>query len=233
MLLSFRAGDRDIRMDVYAGKQSRDRRHGPAILLLHGAGGNAGFWLDRLAPHLAAAGVSVFAPHYFDRTKTVRADMATIKDGVHVPLWLDTLAAALQFVLMREDVDSSRVALIGISLGAFLAMSHAALESASPKSASPAAKAEPDIRCIVELSGGLPQPYVSAATSRMPPTLILHGAADTVVPVSSARELDALLTRLGVEHETRILPGEEHWFSGAGQMQLLLAISNFFARYLQ
>ena len=228
MLQTFKSGDRDVGIDVHASDEPRAGRRKPAILLLHGAGGNVGFWLDRLAPHVTSAGISVFAPHYFDRTQTVRADLATITDGVHVPLWLETLGAALEFVRMRDDVDSTRIALVGISLGAFLATSYAAIESASPK-----AKADAAIRCIVELSGGLPQPYASQATSLMPPTLILHGAADTVVPASSARELDALLTQLGVEHETRILPGEGHWFSGAGQMELLLAISDFFTRYLR
>lgn len=228
MLETFTAGNRTIRMDVHAAKSRTGGSRRPAILLLHGAGGNIGFWLDRLAPHLTSVGVSVFAPHYFERTDTSRADLAAITDGLHVPLWLDTVDAALRSFQLRTDVHVRRIAVVGISLGAFLGMSYAAMRSASSLYEEAAA-----VRCLVDVSGGLPEPYASQATSRLPPTLILHGAADTVVPASSARELDALLTKLGVEHETRILSGEGHWFSGAAQMQLLLAMGNFLSRHLQ
>lgn len=221
---SFVAGNRAIRMDVHSARPEPGRR-APAIILLHGAGGNIGFWLERLAPHLTQSGVSVFAPHYFERTDTVRADMAAITDGIHVPLWLDTVDAALQHVRKREYVDASRVAMVGISLGGFLTMSAAATRSTHQAAAA-------QVRCLVELSGGLPEPYASQATPRMPPTLIVHGTDDTVVPVSAAHELDSLLTRLGVEHEARILQREGHWFSGAGQMQLMLAVGSFLSRHL-
>ncbi len=224
---TFIAGDHTIRMDVHIAGATSPQTRGPAIVLLHGAGGNIGFWLDRLAPHLTASGVSVFAPHYFERTGTVRADLASITDGVHVPLWLDTVSAALEHVGAHRDVDPGRIALVGISLGAFLCMSHAAIQSSRQH------KQNGDgVRCIVELSGGLPEPYASQATPEMPPTLIVHGADDTVVPVSAAHELDKLLIRLGVEHEVRVLQREGHWFSGAGQMQLMLAVTAFLSKHL-
>ena len=85
----------------------------------------------------------------------------------------------------------------------------------------------------MELSGGLAEPYAAQATGDFPPTLILHGKADTVVPVAQAHSLDALLKRLNIEHETKILPGEGHWFSTAGQLQLMLDVSGFLSRHLR
>ena len=158
---------------------------------------------------------------------TSYADLATISDGIHVPQWIDTISAALQWVGAREGIDPRRVALVGISLGSFLSLSLAAIHSASNYPATRGA-----IRCIVERSGGLPQPYSQAATSQFPPTLILHGESDSVVPVAHARELDRLLTQLDVAHEARILPGQGHWFSSSAQMELLLSVSGFLSRHL-
>jgi len=224
MQSTFRAGGRDIRIDMHEPKTSSAH---PAIILMHGSGGNIGFWLDRLAPSLTAMGVALYAPHYFERTNTVRADLATITDGVHVPQWLSTLDAAHTFASTRPNVDPTRIALIGISLGAFLSLGFAAELSASPD---PAARRR--VRALVDLSGGLVEPYAAQATGAFPPTLIVHGEADDVVPVSHARGLDKLLTSLNVRHETHLIPGEGHWFSGAAQMQLLLAVAGFLGKNL-
>lgn len=226
MKQSFTCGGKQIGLDVIGLDEGREDKR-PAILLMHGSGGNVDFWFHRLEPLLSQAGVLLFGLHYFDRTGTVRADLATITDGVHVPLWLDTLDSAIQHVAAHPQVDPKRLALVGISLGAYLSMSWAALQSAR------SAPAGPQVRCIVELSGGLTEPYASQATGRLPPTLIIHGDQDHVVPVGEARRLDDLLTRLGVAHEVHILPGESHWFRSAAQWQLLLAVSGFLSRYLQ
>lgn len=195
----------------------------PAIVLLHGAGGNIGFWFDRLTPALASAGVALYAPHYFDRTGTVRADPATIADGIHVPRWLSTVDDAIAFAASRPNVDPARVALVGISLGAFLSLALAAQLSGSDSGR---------IRAIVELSGGLVEPYNSQATASFPPTLILHGQADEVVPISHAHALGHRLQTLGVPHQIRTLANEGHWFSGPAQMQLLIAVASFLSANL-
>ena len=227
MQTTFPSGGRNIRIDVHEPTTTTAAAPRPAILLLHGAGGNVGFWLDRLAPQLTALGISLYAPHYFDRTGTVRADFATITDGVHVPQWLSTLDAALAFVAARPAVDPTRIAVIGISLGAFLSLAFAAQLSAAPDAA-----AHRRIRALVDVSGGLIPPHAGLATARFPPTLILHGADDTVVTVSHATQLDALLSQLNVPHQLRILPAEGHWFSSAAQMQLLLAVAGFLSQHL-
>ena len=215
---TFTSGGRRIHVDVL---EPPGKGMAPAILLLHGSGGNFRFWMDRLAPHVARLGVSIYAVHYFDRTGTVRADAATILDGRHFPQWLETVQDALSFVAARERTDPRRIVLLGISLGAFLALA-----------ASSAARTGPAVRAVVEISGGLPDPYAARATSAFPPTLILHGEADTVVPVQLARDLDRRLSELGVVHQARLFPGEGHWFSAGAQIAILLAIAGFLSSTL-
>ena len=189
----------------------------PAILLLHGSGGNISFWLDAIAPFISRLGVALYAVHYFERTGTVRADPATILDGYHVPLWLETVSDALDTIADNSKVNPRRIALLGISLGAFLSLAHATLPNRRR------------VRAIVEISGGLVSAYVGGASSTFPPTLILHGEQDTVVPVSQARALDELLTRLEIPHEMQLLAGEGHWFSPGAQLRIFQALAKFLA----
>ena len=190
----------------------------PALVLLHGAGGNTDFWLERIAPLVARLGVAVYAVHYFDRTGTTRADPAMLSDGKHVPLWMEAVRDALKAIAARPGVDANRVALVGISLGAFLSLALAA-EGLR-------------IKAIVEISGGLVPPYEALASRAFPPVLIVHGDRDTVVPVAMAHALETTLKKLGVAHKTEILAGEGHWFSSPAQARILAAVAAFLAQQL-
>ena len=194
----------------------------PALILLHGAGGHVDWWADRLAPILLEAGVAFYAPHYFDRTRTSRADLTMLTDGLHVPQWIATIDDVLQLVAERPSIDPAHIVLAGISLGGFLALALAAQLSASTQ-----AGVSSRIRALLDVSGGLVPPYDALATSKFPPTLIVHGAADSIVPVHFAHELDRKLTELQVPHRTEILQGEGHWFNAPVLPRLLLAVSQF------
>ena len=215
-MLSFTSGGKTIAIDCH---EPSGPGPFPAILLLHGSGGNIGFWTERVAPYLATLHVALYAVHYFDRTGTVRADATTILDGVHFPQWLATVGDALEFMRSRPKLDAGRIALLGISLGGFLALS-AGVSSTW------------NIRAIVEISGGMPDMYSGNVSALFPPTLILHGTADSIVPVSQARELDELLTKRNVPHRLELLEGQGHWFDEAAQMQILMAIAQFLGKYL-
>jgi len=213
---SFLSGEKTIRIDEHV--PTTPGPH-PAILLLHGSNGNAAFWSERISPYLAGRKIALYVIHYFDRTNTIHATYDDIVDGYHFPEWLSVIADGLAYIRSRPAVDPDRIALIGFSLGAFLALSLAT----NPESR---------IRAIVELSGGLPDPYAARATPAFPPTLIFHGSEDTYVTVSDAHKLDALLTRLEVPHETHIFKKEAHHFGSLAQLQILLSTTTFLAKHL-
>ena len=215
-MVSFESGGRPIELDAY--EPAVPGPH-PAIVLLHGSGGNIRFWTSRIAPFLTQMNVALYAPHYFDRTGTDRADFKTITDGVHYPQWLATVRDALAFVRTRPQVHTRRVAVLGISLGAFLSLS-AAVDPGNL------------IRAVVEISGGMPDDYAPSVTAAFPPTLIVHGTDDTVVPVSQAHALAQLLQKNGVAHQTELIPGQGHWFDSAAQMRILMAIASFLGKHL-
>src|SRR3712207_2603277 len=93
----------------------------PAVLLLHGADGMTRAENYRFgARALAAAGFHVVLIRYFERTGDTRANWSSLRQDA--PLWLETIRDALTYVSRRPDVDANRLAVVGFSLGASLAL---------------------------------------------------------------------------------------------------------------
>lgn len=169
----------------------------PAVIALHGSGGIREGWADNPARLLAGRGFAVFVPHYFERTGDNWADDRTIRQNF--PSWMQTIADAITWAAQQPKVDAARLALLGFSLGGYLALSVASRDKR--------------VKAVVEYFGGLPQELEQHASS-LPPTLILHGDADPTVPVSEAHKLQRLLERHGVKHELQIYSGVGHGFTG-------------------
>jgi acetyl esterase/lipase len=51
---------------------------------------------------------------------------------------------------------------------------------------------------------------ITYVNPRYPPTLIVHGDDDKVVPLQQARAMDQALTKAGVEHKLEVIPGGGH-----------------------
>jgi acetyl esterase/lipase len=51
---------------------------------------------------------------------------------------------------------------------------------------------------------------ITLVNAKYPPTLIVHGDNDKVVPLQQAQTLDQALTQAGVEHELAVVPGGGH-----------------------
>lgn len=211
----YRSGTVNIHIDEF--EPDSTSKH-PALIVLHGAGGAASYWMSRFAPTLREAGVAIYAPHYFDKTNTQHATTAMILDGHHFVEWLAAIRDAVSYVAARPGVDTSRIGVLGISLGGYLAV---ALGIEDKR-----------IRATVEVSGGVPLGWEDRMTSGMAPTLVLHGAKDDVVPAAEAHKLQALLDQRHVAHEVEIFPEETHWFVGAAQMRLLMRCAAFLSKHL-
>jgi len=180
----------------------------PAVIALHGSGGIREGWAEQPASLLASQGFAVFVLHYFERTGTVWASDGTIRQ--HFPVWMKTVSDAITHVAADPQVDGRRVALLGFSLGGYLAVSVATQDRR--------------VKAVVEYFGGLPE-ELSRDLVAMPPVLILHGDRDSVVPVAEAHQLASRLKTAGTEHDVKIYPHAGHGFGGldlldAGQRTL-------------
>lgn len=72
-------------------------------------------------------------------------------------------------------------------------------------------------------------PYYGV-TDKMPPTLIIHGDADTLVPIQQSERLMAKLEELKVPHKLEVKPGKSHGWAGMEKDASLLA--DWFDKYL-
>jgi len=173
----------------------------PAVVMLHGASqrkdsGNAEY--EKMCGKLADLGYYVEFIEYYSQTDAVGpGEPVQMKEDF--PIWLAEIHSGLDALDKNPSVDPRRVAMMGFSLGSFLSLSAGAINPGQ-------------IAAIVEYYGGLPENLQYGAKS-MPPTLILHGDKDVLVPVAMAYTLDELLTKEKRPHEMKIYEGANHAFN--------------------
>jgi len=161
----------------------------------------------------------VYFVYYFDRTRRDGDDLKALQTSIKTMLvggtnaprddeirqlfkqWMGTAVDAVQHARKQSNVDQERVALVGFSLGGYIAMSTAATEPNLGVSA------------VVEFFGGLPR-ELYAKLDKMPPVMIFHGDKDSVVPLKEATDLKTALQAKKLHVEEKIYPGVDHMFFG-------------------
>jgi carboxymethylenebutenolidase len=210
---TFSSGGKAIAVETFQTAGSSPR---PAVLMLHGADGLSFNTQYREGAHnIAGAGYQVHLVHYLDRTGEKRASFSTLFQNF--TLWMDTVQDSLAFATNYPGADPNRIGIVGISLGAALGL---AVSSMNQR-----------IKALVNYFGPLPQGAI-APGSRLPPTLVLHGAADPIVPVSNAYAVEALLRQQNVPHEVKVYPGQGHGFRGAAEDDATRRALAFLQRHL-
>jgi carboxymethylenebutenolidase len=192
----------------------------PAVLLLPGADGAAGVegLYCALAKRMTEKGYVVFIVHYLDATKPVRpvqisglvkravCDKATEAEEARVAEyfenWTSCVSDVVGFVRKEQGVDGERIGIVGMSLGGFVALSCAA-------------QPELKIAAVASGFGGLPKSKVKAV-KWLPPTLIVHGDEDEVVPVQHAVALRKLKRQMKLPIEVKIYEEVPHMFQLGG-----------------
>jgi carboxymethylenebutenolidase len=212
---TFTENGKQIHVETYAPAGSG--RH-PAVLLLHGSDGIEAHAASyhRSAEQLASQGYVALLVHYFDATGTRWADRDAIaRDFLE---WMNTVATAVTFAEAKSNVEPHSIGLVGFSLGASVALSLASQDDR--------------IQAVAEFYGTMPE-LAAAFARRMPPVLILHGAADRIVPVREAHNLEELLKTKGAPYDMKIYPGQGHGFSGEAAGDAASRTIAFFHRYLK
>ncbi len=172
----------------------------PVVVLLHGAGG-PGFFLDRpeYARYPQALAAAGFVVLMPHYAQSGRAPAAAV-------------AGIIDWLGSQADVDA-QLGVIGFSRGGFIGSCVAGTDERVAAFAS----------CYGGLDGGC-----RARITRMPPTLVLHGEADPVVPVESAANLARFVQSHGAPAETKTYPGQEHIFLGDALDDSVTRIVGFF-----
>jgi len=225
-----RAGARDLHVDVY--RPDRDGLDA-AVILLHGGGWMFGDRKDMAdyASALAASGFTAICAEY--RLLREAAWPAQIKDVRDVVAWTLRQAPSLGF-------SSKKVALLGMSAGGQLAFLAAGTATHDPfggedypdggrVAAVVSAFAPPELR--LPKPGDPPSPVaallgpeaseasaraaspLSYVTSDFPPTLLLSGTKDAMVPHHAQLALFGALEAAGVPIDLRLYHGHTHEFT--------------------
>ena len=196
----------------------------PLIVLLHGLGGYERFAAsyDAYADLLAGAGWRACAVLYYsgdDAAVMTKSDQAT-RDAHRerrFGVWAGAVAKAVD-----ELSDGHDAGVLGFSQGGYLAVA--------------VAGRQPKVRAVAEFYGGIPR-WGAPKIERLPPTLILHGEADAVVPVAQADALAAFVRERSGEVTIRRYAGADHGFdfdwSSAPAVDARQRVVAFFGRQLE
>jgi phospholipase/carboxylesterase len=207
-------------MDELSGPSVAPRAGGPArqlVVLLHGVGADGHDLIDlssqwaHALPH--AAFTSPDAPERYDmlppgvpghgRQWFSLADRTQARLEAGIAAARPSLDRFLDAELARLGLAPGAYALMGFSQGAMMAL-YTGLRRAVPP------------RAILAFSGALLAPQRLAETTARPPTLLVHGEADEVVPVASSRAAEQALRAIGVAVDALYVPGLGHGIDPAG-----------------
>ncbi len=170
----------------------------PAVIVLHGSKGWRPGYVD-IARRFTQAGFGALVLDYY--AQVGGAENFSEESLQKWEAWRQAVINAASYLGSLPSVTGDRIALVGFSRGAFLAVSVAA--------------SIPSVVAVVDYHGGrgdgVHAPEVEVGG--LPPVLIIHGEADTIVPVSFANELKAAVLDAGGEVEMHLFPGEEHGFN--------------------
>lgn len=199
-----------------------DRR--PALVWFFGGGFLRGTTAQSIgrARWAAREGMVGIAPDYRTRERFGTTADACVADARAALRWIQDHAEEL-------GIDPERIVVGGGSAGGHLAL-WTALSTTPPRSdpaeaplfkpaglilVSPAADTSPTSGLRGDRFGGNSEAFspLHHLDEKMPPTLIYHGDADTVVPYAHAVALDRALTASGNRSRFITVPGGSHSFS--------------------
>lgn len=162
----------------------------PVVLLFHGAHPKrAEKHYLRMAEDLAEKGYMSLYVRYYERGRKGRGSRSQ---------WSATVNDAVTFAAGLDGADPERVAVVGYSLGAFLTLGRAPLDER--------------IRAVVAYYGGISVNEPERIGRSMPPTLLLHGTNDRIVPVRRSVDAFEAIRKEGREVDLVVYPGVRHGF---------------------
>lgn len=228
----------------------------PVVVLPHG-GPEARDYLqfDWLAQFLASRGYAVLQPQF--RGSTGFGEQHR-KAGYRQwgGVMQHDVTDGVKSLIARGIADPGRICIVGASYGGYAALAGAAF---SPELYRCAVSINgvsdlPHMIGYVERQGGddsdalaywhdhigspldpgvIEKSPARAAASVRAPILLLHGADDTVVPISQSESMEKALRQLNKPVNLIELPGEDHWLSRSEtRIRVLKELETFLAAYL-
>jgi len=198
-IVSLRVRNQSVRIEEF---HPRHRGIYPIIIMIHGSGGlltRDGSSMPREENfgelHIACAGYTVLLVHYLDMDGILSIASKVYMEK-RASAWLEVLQRSVDYAHSLYPHNPPPIAVFGESLGGYLALS--------------LAMRDPRIKSVSEYAGGL-RLEAGEDPTRLPPTLIQHGSADSIVSVQEAFHLEGVLAAKGVPHQMQIYEGLNHY----------------------
>ncbi len=245
--------DRELKIDIFAPETTEHTR--TAIIMVHGGGWKRGdrSMMHLFGPELAGQGFVVFAPQY--RLLGEAPWPAQLEDVKSAIRWVRANAE-------QWNIDPDKIALEGFSAGGHLALLASGTGDSSLYSKNDNPEQSDVVNAVVaffppiEMTTGEPDAgmtpaqvllgeQASAEQARevsplhqvhpgFPPTFLLHGNDDHIVPHITSMRMAAALEGQGVDVELHIYPRHTHEFVRLPSMMSLThqEIGSFLRRML-
>lgn len=212
----------------------------PCVIYIHGGGFEAGdrrhlpenWEQDGLFEKIVATGTAVATVDY--RLMAEAGPVAELHDCAAAVRYLRHLSKELgldpdRFALMGESAGATLAALVTFISDAdsqdLLGNLGAADESSAVSAVALYYPPTDMVQMVAELPDVLPMTATPTADlaafspinyvhPQIPPTLIVHGDADTIVPYRQGSDLHEALLAAGVQSTLRTIPGADHCFTG-------------------
>jgi dienelactone hydrolase len=153
---------------------------------------------------LAEAGYAVVMPHYLHGYSFGSGKDAIIAVVGRHAEWCKVIEAVFDFIRDDSRFDSSRLAAVGFSLGANLAIG---LGMANPP---------PKLQAVASFFAPITAPSPGTSWSTVPRILLLHSTADSIVPIvemhAAISALKAVGKSEGPDYHVVEYEGDQHSF---------------------
>jgi dienelactone hydrolase len=189
----------------------------PSVIFLYGENGEVGLFpwnYAYIGSWFASQGFNCFVVHYLDKAFPVPG--LAVFGG-----YLQVINDGTTWAMSQPGVDPARITIVGLSLGASLGISEAARDLR--------------IKALAAWSGSEAVWYENLTRytiTHMPPTILVHGALDTVSTMATVNATQTLIQGLGVPCQLDIFPNEKHAFTGADELTEMQQTLAFFKSYL-
>ena len=200
----------------------------PVVVLLHGASGFEPYarHYESHARALAAEGFRTCAVLYYSASDSRvlagrnQAARSTLFQKRFMA-WLGTINDVVDGLSSLPITERQNIGVLGFSQGAYLAVGVAGTNR--------------HVKALAEFYGGFPGPLENQIR-QLPPTLIVHGEADAVIPVREAHGLEAAAKLRATSVTTKLYAGAAHGFDVAADDPNAVAARketvDFFVRHL-
>ena len=176
-----------------------------AVIISHGAGGNASALPRALAIEMRRWGLVGIATNYTHSAGVPIGAPGTANDPGASDANVQRAHAVREILRTLAYVDQSRVAAHGHSMGAFVTT---ALLAAYPNDVRVASHTAGGVRPANFIAG--PAPTEAQARMIRTPYQLHHGDQDMVVSITQDQRLDAILQANPVAHELYVYAGADH-----------------------